>query len=99
MDTEDHKFAPHAVWQAAWARFERKVLSKLESVRTDILRAQSRGDASPNMTTRGACMEPLASFTDLLGDLKWNKDLVDRIKKLAEPPPKTKSKKKQPSPP
>ena len=87
VETEDAVFKPHEVWQATWARIQKKVAAKSESVRSDVLRAQSRGQDPPDLTTRGECMAPLASFSSD-GVLGWNKEIVDKIKKLTLSPKK-----------
>ena len=85
VDTEDAKFQPHEVWQATWFKLERKILAKKEAVRTDMLRADSRGDPPPDVTNQSRCMAPIAEFTDD-GDLRWAEEIVAELKKLATPP-------------
>ena len=92
-ETEDKPFRPHEIWQAALARFQYKANAKVEIVRTDILRAESRGNEPPDLSNRGACMAPLADITPE-GKLAWNDELIERITKLTKPPKTTKKKKK-----
>ena len=87
METEGEKFEPHRVWQAAWQRFERKALAKQEGVKTVKLRAESRGDDTPDLSNRGKPLEPIAELTED-GKLKWNDSIVSEIKRLADPPKK-----------
>jgi len=85
VDTEDAKFESHAVWQAAWSKFESRALAKKESVRTDLLRAESRGLEPPDLTGRSACMTPLASL-DETGELVWDEKLKEQVSKLTTAP-------------
>ena len=77
----------HEVWQATWARLESKILAKKESVRSEILRADSRGDEPPCMKRKSTAFAPLAKFTPE-GELEWNDELVNKIKTLATAPKK-----------
>ena len=54
-------------------------------IRTDILRADSRGDEPPDVTSKGSCLAPLASLTEN-GTLVWNDELKQKILALATPP-------------
>ena len=72
METEDAKYQPHEVWQAAWVAFERRALAKQENVRTDILRAESRGEEPPDVTTKGKCLAPLASLGEARASMGRN---------------------------
>ena len=85
VETEDVKFQPHAIWSAAWTRFERKALAKRESTRTEILRAESRGWDTPDVSRKGQCMEPIARINKT-GDLVWDNDIVSRIKMAGTKP-------------
>ena len=87
VETEDAKFEIHEVWRATWFRLERKALAKLVGVKTTLLRAESRGNEPPDIALRGLCLAPLAKFTET-GELKWDDDIVQRIKKLGETPKK-----------
>jgi hypothetical protein len=86
-ETEDEKFQVHAIWQAAKHRFEQKVAAKKETLRTDILKAESRGIDAPNLERKGRCMQPLAKVNEE-GTLTWDHAIVEKIEKLATPPPK-----------
>ena len=86
-EKEDEKFQTHAIWQAAKQRFEQKVAAKKETLRTDLLRAESRGLEAPNLERKGRCMQPLARVNEE-GALEWDHDIVAKIDKLATPPPK-----------
>ena len=83
VDTEDEPFKAHKVWKEAWSRFERKALAKVESIRSDFLRAESRGDEKPEIKGRADPLAPIATL-DEEGCIVWNKTIVDKIKKLAE---------------
>ena len=85
VETEKAKFKAHEIWDAAWRRFERKALAKAESVRTETLRADSRGNEIPDVSTKGRCMEPIATL-DKGGRLLWDGEIVKRIKKYATKP-------------
>ena len=85
VSTEDAVFTTYGVWQAAWHAFKRKALAKSENVRTEFLRAESRGLPPPDLSKRGRCMEPLASFDDV-GTLIWNDSLVEKMEALCERP-------------
>ena len=63
------------------------VAAKKETLRTDLLRAESRGLEAPNLESKGRCMQPLAKVNEE-GALEWNHDIVAKIDKLATPPPK-----------
>ena len=77
---------PHKVWQAAWWRFEKKALAKQVGAQTVKLRAESRGDAMPDLAKRGHPMDPIAALSSK-GELQWDEELTGEIKKLATPPP------------
>ena len=94
VETEDEEFMPHKVWQAAWWRFERKTLAKQVGAQTVRLRAESRGDAKPDLTKRGLPMDPIASLT-AAGEVEWDDELVEEIKKLGTPPPAKKKNNKK----
>ena len=87
VETEDAKFQPHEIWQAAWSRFKRKAAAKLEAVRTDLLRADSRGIDPPDVRSKGRCMEPIARL-NMSGELVWDAELVKIIEKAASNPRK-----------
>ena len=61
-------------------------MAKREGVRTDFLRADSRGLNPPNIANRATCMKPLATMQAETGDLVWDADIVDEIKALATKP-------------
>ena len=86
VDTEGVTFTPHAVWQGAWRRFERKALAKAELVSAAARRHDSRGEEVPDQSSKSRPMEPIASFTPE-GQLIWNSELVLTIKQLCTPPP------------
>ena len=99
VEIEEAPFMAHEVWQAAWARFERKALSKLEGIKTTLLLADSRGTEPPNLAPRGVCLHPLL-VADESGIAEWNDVLVAQIKSLTTAPKKTgKSKKGKPAAP
>ena len=79
VDTEEETFSISEVWRAAWTRMQRKMLALHERKKTVILRALSRGEEEPDMSEAGSAMEPIASL-DAEGKLKWNKELVKKIK-------------------
>ena len=81
VETEDARFSPSAVWQAAWSRFEKRAKAKSEAAYSAILLADSRGVPPPDMTKRAKAMEPIATF-DPLGRLVWNADIKQAIDKL-----------------
>ena len=85
VETEDATFHAHAVWQNAWARFEKKALAKQENVRTVVLRAESRGEDPPDLERKG---RPLAPIADLSGEGKilWNGKIKEELAKLATAP-------------
>ena len=85
VETEGAKFEPHTVWQAAWQRFERKVLAKQENLQTLLLRADSRGDEPPDLTDKCTAAAPIASF-DAEGKAVWNDEIADAIRQLATSP-------------
>ena len=71
---------------------ERRVESarqKQVGAQTVRLRAESRGDAKPDLTKKGLPMDPIASLT-AAGEVKWDDELVEEIKKLGTPPPEKK---------
>ena len=84
QDEEGEKYAEHKVWAPTWIRFEKKVLALKEKVDIEVRRSESRGEPIRNMTKKSKSVEPLARFTED-GDLVWNKDLVEKIKKLSKP--------------
>ena len=63
---------------------ERKVLALKERVDIEVRQSVSRGEPIRNMIKKSKSVEPLAQFTED-GDLVWNKDLVEEIKKLSKP--------------
>ena len=77
-ETEDEKFQTHAIWQAAKHRFEQKVAAKKETLRTDLLRAESRGIEPPNLERKGRCMQPLAKVNED-GTLVWDQHIITNI--------------------
>ena len=85
VETEDAKFQKHEVWQATWHALEKRALARAEHIRTDILRADSRGDEPPDVTSKGSCLAPLASLAGD-GSLVWNEELKHKISALATPP-------------
>ena len=85
VEVEEATFQKHEVWQAALQAFEKRALARVEHVRTDILRADSRGIEPPDVKSKGTCLEPLASIT-ADGKLAWNEDLKKKIEALAAPP-------------
>ena len=86
VSLEDEAFTTHGVWQAAWHAFRRKALAKSEFVKTELLRAESRGLSPPDLSPRGKCMEPLASF-ESDGTLLWNDSLVEKMDALSKRAP------------
>ena len=86
VDTEDEPFEPYRVWNIAWRRFEKKALAKQEGTKLVLRRAASRGDEPPDVTNRGDSMSPLAEI-NADGDLVWDDELVDKLKKLGVKPP------------
>ena len=84
VEEEGEKYAEHKIWAPTWIRFERKVLALQEKVDIEVRRSVSRGEPIRNMTKKSKSVEPLAQFTED-GDLVWNKDLVEEIKKLSKP--------------
>jgi len=89
VSTEDATFEQHSIWQAAWARFERKAHAKQENTRTLLLRAESRGSNSPDIKSKARPLAPIASFEED-AKLVWDNNIVALISKLATPPPKKK---------
>ena len=85
VDTEDEPFVAHRVWSVAWSRFEKKALAKQEGTKLALRRAASRGDEPPDVTNRGDPMSPLAEI-NAEGDLVWDDDLVEKVKKLGMKP-------------
>ena len=82
IELEGEKFAVSKVWAPTWIRFERKVLALKEHVDRRLRRAESRGEQPPQVSKISRCILPLAEFNDE-GSLVWNKQIVDKIKKLA----------------
>ena len=91
VDTEDATFAPHEVWQAAWAKFQQKARAKSEAARTELLRAESRGAAKPTFEKKNLCMAPLAKFDDE-GTLVWDESIAKALEALAKAPQQTQEK-------
>ena len=87
VETEDAKFQVHETWQAAWQRLELKILAKQEAIRTDLLRADSRGLEPPDVTSRSKCMHPIAKV-EQDGTITWDENIRSAIKQLATPPKK-----------
>ena len=85
VDTEGASFAPHAIWEEAWRRFKTKAAARSETLKTKILRAESRGEDPPNMEKAGRVTEPLASVS-ATGEIVWNADIQQRILALGQPP-------------
>ena len=86
VDVDDQKFETHQVWQATWHKLESCALAKQEQVRTDLLRADSRGVDPPNITRRAVCLEPLGTIAPETGLISWSDDHLEQIRKLATPP-------------
>ena len=87
VSTEDATFSSHEVWQAAWARFERKALAKQEHIRTILLRAESRGIEPPDVIKKASPLTPLATITPE-GKVVFDESIVQQIKTLGTKPPK-----------
>ena len=85
VETEDAPFHPHVIWRAAWDNLEKKVNAKRESVYTEYLRADSRGDTVPDLSKRSRCIQPIAEFNSE-GRLEWNDVVVEKIKALGVAP-------------
>jgi hypothetical protein len=79
VDTEEATYEEHGVWKAALQRFEFKAKAKSEAVKTDMLRADSRGLDPPDPQKRARCLRPLANF-DKDGALVWNNPVIEWIK-------------------
>ena len=86
--TEDATFAPHEVWQAAWAQFESKAKSKSVALKARYRRARSRGDPEPDLTGASKLITPFGHFTET-GDLKWDPDYAAKLAELRQPPAPT----------
>ena len=72
---------------AVTAGSEKKALAKQEDLRTTVLRAESRGEDPPDLSTRGAMLHPLAEVSGV-GIIKWNEEIREKITNLAKPPKK-----------
>ena len=83
VETEDARFARADVWQAAIQRFKTKALAKRAALRTEVLRAESRGKPPPDLSKKGRCLHPLASVTKE-GDIEWNEPLMRLIEAQAQ---------------
>ena len=69
---------------------KRKALAKAESVRTELLRAESRGESPPSLDSKAKCLAPLATFAARgEGDVVvvvWDDTIVKQIEALAAAP-------------
>ena len=83
VETEDARFQIKDVWQAALQRFKSKTLAKQASLRTDALRAESRGWSPPDLSKKGKCLQPLATVSKD-GEIVWNEPLINRIEALTK---------------
>ena len=81
---EGEKYAEHKVWAPSWKRIEKKVLALKEKVDIEVRRSEGRGEEVKDMRRKSKPVEPIAEFTES-GDLVWNEDLVNEIKKLCKP--------------
>ena len=84
IEEEGEKFAEHKVWAPSWKRIEKKVLALKEKVDIEVRRSEGRGEEVKDMRRKSKPVEPIAEFTES-GDLVWNEDLVNEIKKLCKP--------------
>ena len=94
VETENARFETHEIWQATWARFEKKALAKQENVRTLILRADSRGDEPPDLENKAAPLAPIATF-DEGGIVLWDEKVKHEINRLATTPTSTRRRSRQ----
>ena len=83
VEEEGEKYAEHKIWAPTWIRFERKVLTLKEKVDIEVRRSMGRGEKIRDMSRKSRPVEPFAEFTEE-GDLKWNDELVKKIKQLCK---------------
>ena len=85
VETEDASFEHHAIWNAAWSQFQYRAKAKQESIKSELIRHDSRGNDVPDMTRRGKCMEPIGS-AEANGKIVYDEVIVQSIVALTIKP-------------